>query len=74
MRIYFTNDGLFFASWSPTRAEAENTRNLADFCKSLRLRGLSLGGVCEGLGDRLYATYPRHFMVVKMPSNTVNKA
>ena len=54
--------------------EAENTRNLDDFCKSLRLRGLGLDGTCEGLGDRLCDVYPRHFSVVKMPSITVTKA
>ena len=74
MRIYFTNDALFFASWSPNDAEAENTRKMSVFRKSLRLRGLALDGAREGLGDRLCAIYPRHFSVVKMPSTTVTKA
>ena len=73
-RIYFTNGRLFFASWSPTGAEGENTRNLTGFRKLLRLRVLGFGGVFEGHGGWLYATCPRHFTVVKMPSNTVTKA
>lgn len=35
---------------------------------------LGLGGDYRGHGDRFYATCPRHFTVVKMPSNTVTKA
>ena len=54
--------------------EAENTRNLGDFCKLLRLRALALDRAREGLGDRLCDVYPRHFSVVKMPCTTVTKA
>ena len=54
--------------------EAENTRNLDDFCKLLRLRALALDRTREGLGDRLCDVYPRHFSVVKMPCTTVTKA
>ena len=74
MRISFTNDALFFASWSPNGMKAENMRNLSNFCKSLRLRMLALDGAREGLGDRLCDVYPRHFRVVKMLCTTVTKA
>ena len=74
MRISFTNDALFFASWSPNGMETENTRKMTGFCKSLRLRMLALNGAREGLGDWLCTIYPRHFSVVKMPSTTVTKA
>lgn len=74
MRISFTNSALFFASWSPNGMEAEKTRKMSDFRKSLRLRWLALDGAREGLGDRLCDVYPRHFSVVKMPCTTVTKA
>ena len=74
MRISFTNDSLFFASWSTSDAEAENTPKMSDFRKSLRLSVLALDEAREGLRRRLFAIYPRHFSVVKMPSTTVTKA